>query len=154
MGPAVLDYLGPDYGRRVTALVANSIVGYVDLDRAAICLVPKAGEPLEARESATASSAYHFADVPDGEYDLVIADDRFEPFRQTGVRPGDDVFVTLEGNAAVRLQVVERETGNEVQVYGLWLEYVRESFSSTWRNQAGTSTAAPSSLRLCTLLRV
>ena len=68
--------------------------------------------------------SFVFRGLDPGSYDVFIEDERFEPWSQSGVHPGENIVARLEGNAAVILDVRDAATDERRPALRLDLVYL------------------------------
>jgi len=106
---ATLVYGGPDLARRIAVKLTGSLVARRFPPESGAVRLEAPGVPprVVSATDARASGLYAFDDVPPGQYDVVLDDERFEPLTVPSVAPGELVSLPARGASGVRLQLVD-----------------------------------------------
>lgn len=125
-----LVYEGPDDSRRIVVRTScRPFSSFGSLEHGLVTCTADDGRMLFPSETSRPTRSHSFEDLEPGSYTIEIDSPRFQPWSQSGVRPGERVNARLEGNAAITLVVRDGETGEEVVAYGLRLRFEGASFS-------------------------
>jgi len=120
-----LVYEGPDLARRVVVM-PTARPFHARLEASALRLLDPAGALHPPGHDRALEWVFDDLD-PELLYRVEIRDPRYEPWTQEGVRAGDTVQATLKGNAALRVRVIDGETGAPVTGYALLAELPNQS---------------------------
>ncbi len=134
-------YGGPDYKRRI--LVWPSCSPFHAIDDPApgtILLHTPQGRTLTAEPAPGTFGAWSFEDLDPGTYTVEITDERFEPWSQSGIAPGESIQAPLKGSSSLILTVTDGRTGEHVVEYGLEIELLH-THSLPNRFEIRTATA-------------
>jgi len=124
-----LRYTGPDPKRKLVVTIstrpfhpfrpAEDAVHAIAADGTRIALVP---EPRRAND-------WYVPDIAPGVYRVEVRDPRFIDWSQDGVAPGQAARARLEGSAALRVRVVDGDTGVPVEAFALDIGFRGVNFS-------------------------
>lgn len=117
---ADVTYGGADLSRRITVTLFCRpfhifAVGEVD----AITLTDEVGRSRTARKIEGSSQSHCFDDVAPGRYVVEVEDRRMLPWSRADLAPGSEISAQLKGNAAVKLAVVDADSGASIDRYSL-----------------------------------
>ena len=118
-----LRYSGPDPRRRLVATLRSRPFLGVAPDPGTVHAIAADGTRHAMERAPGRASDWHVPDVEPGEYRIEVRDPRFVPASQAGVRTGVTASVGLVGSAALRLTVVDGDTGAPVEDYHLDVAY-------------------------------
>jgi hypothetical protein len=121
-------YEGLDNRRRITVVTFCRPLYVFDDEVESVVLHGAAAGPITAEKHGTQS--FTFDDLDPGlEYTVEIRGPKVQSFTKGGLRPGNSYNAILVGSAAVALEVVDGESGEEVGDYRLRLRYRNVGFS-------------------------
>ena len=139
----VLRYEGPDVNRRLVVTVfsrpfypfepAPGTVHAVGGDGTKHPLVPAPGR----------ANDWHVLDLEPGPYRIEFTDPRFEDFTIEELRTGGTGRAMLKGSAALRVAVVDGDTGDPVTDYALDVGFTNVNFSPSTFRVREADTALP-----------
>lgn len=120
-----LRYDGPDPGQRIVVVVHTGPHYAFLPDPVVMHAIASDGTRYPLTRTRDRASDRHFVDLARGTYRVEVRDPRFVDWTAEAVRTGETVRVNLVGNAAVRLAVIDAETGAAVDDYDLDVVYDR-----------------------------
>ena len=121
-GPAEarIEYRGPELAATITVQTSSRpfyTEGHPEPE--SIVARDAGGSVHRAVHIAGSSSSYRIEGLSSGPYTVEGEDERYEPWRLEGVRPGTTLRVALKGRARVKLAVVDDATGAPIERYSL-----------------------------------
>lgn len=138
-----LVYAGPDTSQRISVTVSAqpffSFVNEID----AVELSSPGMETRVATRDPRSPQRFVFDDVPPGEYTVLVRDDVFRTWTQSGVSPGSALQAQLVGTGSVRLRVIDAATRAPVTKYGLRIRLAAPNSSPNAYDIRRRGTEAP-----------
>jgi hypothetical protein len=139
-----LRYTGPDPRRRlVVALTAQPPFDAFPPDPGTVHAIASDGTRHALMPVSGRARDWHVTDLDQGSYRVEVRDPRFVEWTQDAVRTGAFVTAHLVGSAAVRVLVVDGETGAPVEAYDLHVGYRNVSFSPSTFLVRGRAASVP-----------
>ena len=131
---AVIRYADSDPSQRITIVIFTRFHAFNDRVES-ILLLRDGHEVAQARKIPGSSQSFAFDDIPEGDYEVVIEDPKFERWSRQGVQPGQEIRAHLRGGAGLSLTVVDAESGAVLPRYRAEFEIV---FPDGWSSSANS----------------
>ena len=114
-----LVWCDPEDANRIVVEPSTSPFNPLWVAADSIHLSGTAGESRTAHPDPDNPWSLVFDELEPGSYTVAIDDPRFLPWSESGIRPGTRLRPRLKGNVAIRLEVVDGESGVPVEDYQL-----------------------------------
>lgn len=118
-----LRYEGPDPRTKLVVTLSTTRYHIFEPAPGTVLALAADGTPITLEPEPGRANDWFAPDVAPGAYRIEVRDPRFLPWSKDGVSPGQPARAFLEGNAGLRVRVVDDETGARVEDFALDVEY-------------------------------